>query len=63
MQNLNEDTITQAVIAHSAHTPPDRRRHDPGRAPDGATMDRPFYTLEYDFERKPTGAFARGGRA
>jgi hydroxyquinol 1,2-dioxygenase len=28
-------------------------RHDPGVAPDGKRMDRPYYTVRYDFGLKP----------
>jgi hydroxyquinol 1,2-dioxygenase len=31
-------------------------RHDPGTAPDGTVMDRPFYTLNYDFVLNPAKA-------
>ena len=41
----------------------DWHRHEPGTAPDGATMTSPFYTLAYDFVLNPTGASHAGGRA
>jgi hydroxyquinol 1,2-dioxygenase len=31
----------------------DWRRHEPGPAPDGSTIEVPFYTLEYDFVLNP----------
>jgi hydroxyquinol 1,2-dioxygenase len=31
-------------------------RHEPGVAPDGAQMDRPFYTLDFDFVLNPSAA-------
>lgn len=38
-------------------------RHEPGQAPDGSTMETPFYTLEYDFVLNPATGSDRGGRA
>lgn len=32
----------------------DFRKHDPGRAPDGRVMDKPYYTAYYDFRLVPS---------
>lgn len=37
-------------------------RHEPGRAPDGSTIDTPYYTLEYDFVLNPATDSAPGAR-
>jgi hydroxyquinol 1,2-dioxygenase len=37
-------------------------RHEPGRAPDGSTIDIPFYTLEYDFVLNPATESHPGAR-
>jgi hydroxyquinol 1,2-dioxygenase len=29
-------------------------KHAPGKAPDGRTMDKPFYTAKYDFRLVPS---------
>ena len=37
-------------------------RHEPGQAPDGSTIDIPFYTLEYDFVLNPETGPNSGAR-
>jgi hydroxyquinol 1,2-dioxygenase len=36
----------------------DRKRHEPGVAPDGREMTVPWYSLEYDFVLNPSEAHA-----
>ena len=36
-------------------------RHEAGTAPDGATMDRPFYTMSYDIVLAPSAGTAEDG--
>ena len=40
---------SDAVFAVKDSLIVDFERHEPGRAPDGETMEEPFYTCEYDF--------------
>jgi hydroxyquinol 1,2-dioxygenase len=44
---------SDAVFAVKDSLIVDFERHGPGPAPDGATMDVPFYTCEYDFRLAP----------
>jgi hydroxyquinol 1,2-dioxygenase len=44
---------SDAVFAVKDSLIVDFERHAPGRAPDGATMEVPFYTCEYDFRLAP----------
>jgi hydroxyquinol 1,2-dioxygenase len=37
-------------------------RHEPGSAPDGKRMDRPYYTVDYDFGLVPAGGKRDGDR-
>jgi hydroxyquinol 1,2-dioxygenase len=47
---------SDAVFAVKDSLIVDFERHEGGRAPDGAVMDRPFYTAEYDFRLAPAQA-------
>jgi hydroxyquinol 1,2-dioxygenase len=31
-------------------------KHQPGKAPDGRTMNKPYYTAHYDFKLVPSAA-------
>ena len=44
---------SDAVFAVKDSLIVDFERHEPGPAPDGAVMDVPFYTCEYDFRLAP----------
>jgi hydroxyquinol 1,2-dioxygenase len=47
---------SDAVFAVKDSLIVDFERHEPGRAPTGEVMDKPFYTCEYDFRLAPAQA-------
>jgi hydroxyquinol 1,2-dioxygenase len=46
---------SDAVFAVKNSLVTDFERHEPGTAPDGTTMSRPYYTMSYDFVLAPSG--------
>jgi hydroxyquinol 1,2-dioxygenase len=55
-RNGDQYLDSDAVFAVRSSLIADWVRHEPGVAPDGTAMDRPFYTLDFDFVLNPVPA-------